>query len=506
MEYILKGNIVINSESEASTYKEIIDGSPRGVYANLSALQTAFPTGTSGVYLTSDDGHWHYWNGTAWADGGVYQAVEIVDGSVTPEKTNFVIGDGINILNPENVTINYLWERQYGTPSTIYKKNKENSFCYKPIFLKKGKKYYTTSCNASNTILLEGMWNENNNSYTGTYYRANNCSFVSLIDENPTGYGKLVIEPLNDCYLFFSSTTISNVGDPNTAMVYEGDSLPNIYKEFNIYENLEIPNLKINFNSDETIVVGKNSNMAKYKTIQEACNNANDGDTILILPGEYYETVTCITKEINIVGISKEKCVLWFDSDNYVGGMPLSIAYGSVQNITIKAVRKTETTTSTNLPYAVHIDYDIYKDKTLKFDNVNMIGGWQAACGIGLKSGFNISFRNCNFITDKDTSNGALFFHDNKIDGYNGTSNIEFDTCNIINKNGTIAIMPTSYGNIENITNMRFVRNCIFSSVGKNTNSCVGVGRAVQGDGWRQYNNFFLTEDSFGNNVILFNK
>ncbi len=72
MEYILKGNIVINSESEASTYKEIIDGSPRGVYANLSALQTAFPTGTSGVYLTSDDGHWHYWNGTAWADGGVY--------------------------------------------------------------------------------------------------------------------------------------------------------------------------------------------------------------------------------------------------------------------------------------------------------------------------------------------------------------------------------------------------------------------------------------------------
>lgn len=99
MEYILKGNIVINSESEASTYKEIIDGSPRGVYANLSALQTAFPTGTSGVYLTSDNGHWHYWNGTAWADGGVYQAVEIADGSVTPEKTNFVENYSFNMLD-----------------------------------------------------------------------------------------------------------------------------------------------------------------------------------------------------------------------------------------------------------------------------------------------------------------------------------------------------------------------------------------------------------------------
>ena len=52
----------------------VIDGSPRGVYDNLEALQTAYPSGTSGVYLTSDNGHWYYWNGTAWTDGGVYQS------------------------------------------------------------------------------------------------------------------------------------------------------------------------------------------------------------------------------------------------------------------------------------------------------------------------------------------------------------------------------------------------------------------------------------------------
>lgn len=49
-----------------------VDGSPRGVYASLSALQSAFPSGAQGVYLTSDNGHWYYWSGTAWADGGLY--------------------------------------------------------------------------------------------------------------------------------------------------------------------------------------------------------------------------------------------------------------------------------------------------------------------------------------------------------------------------------------------------------------------------------------------------
>ena len=56
----------------------MIDGSPKGVYASLSALQTAYPSGSSGVYLTSDNGHWYYWNGSAWTDGGIYHSSEDV--------------------------------------------------------------------------------------------------------------------------------------------------------------------------------------------------------------------------------------------------------------------------------------------------------------------------------------------------------------------------------------------------------------------------------------------
>lgn len=52
---------------------QIVSGSPKGTYPTLSALQTAYPNGTQGVYLVIENGHWYYWN-TGWTDGGVYQS------------------------------------------------------------------------------------------------------------------------------------------------------------------------------------------------------------------------------------------------------------------------------------------------------------------------------------------------------------------------------------------------------------------------------------------------
>ena len=71
--------LVSSAQKKADLAYSLIDGSPKGVYANLSALQTAYPSGASGVYLTSDNGHWYYWNGTAWTDGGVYQSSEDIE-------------------------------------------------------------------------------------------------------------------------------------------------------------------------------------------------------------------------------------------------------------------------------------------------------------------------------------------------------------------------------------------------------------------------------------------
>lgn len=52
-----------------------------GVYPTLADLIAANPDHTR-TYITTDNGNWNYWNGTTWAAGGVYQAVELANGSV----------------------------------------------------------------------------------------------------------------------------------------------------------------------------------------------------------------------------------------------------------------------------------------------------------------------------------------------------------------------------------------------------------------------------------------
>ena len=47
-------------------------------------------TSNKGVYVATDSGHWYYWNGSAYVNGGVYQAVETPSRSITPYKTSFL--------------------------------------------------------------------------------------------------------------------------------------------------------------------------------------------------------------------------------------------------------------------------------------------------------------------------------------------------------------------------------------------------------------------------------
>jgi len=69
-------NRVENVEEGLSAAENQIDslasGSPSGIYATVTDLTAAHPTGDNKIYLVSADGHWYYWNGSAWTDGGVY--------------------------------------------------------------------------------------------------------------------------------------------------------------------------------------------------------------------------------------------------------------------------------------------------------------------------------------------------------------------------------------------------------------------------------------------------
>lgn len=114
-------NEVDTASSKADTASLKADamasGSPKGVYATLTDLQTAFPTGTTGAYLVTADGHWYYWNGSAWTDGGVYQATGLVDGSVSGDKTDFM-KIGKNKFNKTAVTTGKYVNSSTGNLST----------------------------------------------------------------------------------------------------------------------------------------------------------------------------------------------------------------------------------------------------------------------------------------------------------------------------------------------------------------------------------------------------
>ena len=90
-----------------------IGNGTQGVYDSLTALQTAFPNGTSGIYVTSDNGHWYYWNGSAWTDGGVYQSSEDVNqikedlGEVYPCVIEKVEHVSTNRFNPNTAEQKY---------------------------------------------------------------------------------------------------------------------------------------------------------------------------------------------------------------------------------------------------------------------------------------------------------------------------------------------------------------------------------------------------------------
>lgn len=81
------------------------------VIKNLAELRNNYPNGDSSIYLSSENGHWYYWDSKVndWVDGGVYKTNSISDFPATnivvngdfSNKTNFwyPVGGSITIAN-----------------------------------------------------------------------------------------------------------------------------------------------------------------------------------------------------------------------------------------------------------------------------------------------------------------------------------------------------------------------------------------------------------------------
>lgn len=74
----------------------VSSGSPKGVYATVSDLTTAFPSGNTNIYVVSADGGWYYWNGSSWTKGGEYQSTSIGEYTIKPINTT-LFTDNFNL-------------------------------------------------------------------------------------------------------------------------------------------------------------------------------------------------------------------------------------------------------------------------------------------------------------------------------------------------------------------------------------------------------------------------
>ena len=120
---------VVEGKADDGKIKEILrnilDGSPKGTYANLSDLKQAHPNGSSGIYITNDNKNWNYWNGSTWVAGGVYQAAgETVVKQVSDGKTSAYIKTSGLVVNFDEMKIivnspvivdgvNNIWSQNY---------------------------------------------------------------------------------------------------------------------------------------------------------------------------------------------------------------------------------------------------------------------------------------------------------------------------------------------------------------------------------------------------------
>ena len=127
--------------------------SPKGTYSTLEELQTAFPSGTDGVYLVSGNGYWYYWNGTTWTAGGIYEASVNYDGlEESIEKTNSIIG-----VNYEKVESDWEKGNQYLDNGSLVLASSNTVIRNKtPLFLPQGTIVKTTDGHYIRAIIKKG--------------------------------------------------------------------------------------------------------------------------------------------------------------------------------------------------------------------------------------------------------------------------------------------------------------------------------------------------------------
>jgi hypothetical protein len=307
-------------------------------------------------------------------------------------------------------------------------------------------------------------------------------------------YETSVTAPTNCAYLRIGMVT-SNF--PNGFQI-EYDEITDYQEYFSPY-----PISKHNY-----ITVSKDGK-CDYMTVTEAVANANDGDTIFILPALYEdEVIEGWGKELHLVGFDKKNTVIRNSTDSY-STPPLEIAKGSVENLTITATRNDDT--EGTHAYAVHVEDDILYKGNLIFNNCCFKAANGACVGIGMRGGCDIEFNNCELISTGfnnyiGTSGYALYFHDTVDDSQVGDSKIALKNCKLIGTHESgVVIRMDSNGLDGSRVLLEFINNVLFNEHYSTTYLSLHNNSGIANSDWNGLKGYKNRQYSYGNNAAQLN-
>ena len=251
-----------------------------------------------------------------------------------------------------------------------------------------------------------------------------------------------------------------------------------------------------------------------FTSVSAAVDYASAGDTIIVYPGIYDGTIRAFTKEINIIGIDKNTCILRSKKGTY-DYPALECSCGYFENLTFLA--EYVNGESTEIPvgtapgaYAVHCENangaDYAVGKNLTFRNCYFRSDFFPAFGCGAQADWKLELDGCTLVINQPTdrsqyvnagSLGALFFHD-AASGTFGHSDVSIHDCIFINKimQNTMCLYDTN--NQDNSVTFIFDRNVLRSAI-------VGFADSIwwrnnSGGSYEPFeHNFTLDSASWGN-------
>ena len=210
---------------------------------------------------------------------------------------------------------------------------------------------------------------------------------------------------------------------------------------------------------------------ADFTRIQDAINASNDGDTVFVYSGTYYENILIFNKTINLYAEDKKTTII----------KNIKQEHGTVLVIEESWCVNISGFTITNSSKDCNPGLNVLRSKRISLDNLDIIDNWYGGL---IQHSNNITLSN---LTVNNPSQGAL--------GFNSVNDSKIINCHIFN-NEAFAILIMDNTNNLTIENCYFfnnrisifldsecnnnrIKNCIFTNNEDNCISVLGANNTV---------------------------